>query len=214
MAGQLVLQGDFWGRLGPFPAGLERMVALAEAHPSVGVVGAYGLEGSQVVWTGLPYPGEVIPGRDAYRRYLLGGSYVFGTATSVLYRADLVRGHDPFYNEDNVHADMRACALLLKTSDFGFVHQILTVTRVRPESLSALSRDINTISPWKLADPGDARPPLPDRRGSRTAWTGRCPITTDSSAEARNCRPLGEKLLGISQAKFDRCGRRLQPEPF
>src|SRR4029077_4579099 len=45
-----------------FPHCLEKMATLAEAHPSVGLVGAYGLEGTQVVWTGLPYPSTVIPG--------------------------------------------------------------------------------------------------------------------------------------------------------
>src|ERR1700722_1459160 len=39
-----------------FPECLERMVAVAEEHSSIGIVGAYGLQGSQVVWTGLPYP--------------------------------------------------------------------------------------------------------------------------------------------------------------
>ncbi len=39
-----------------FPECLERMVSLAEANPSVGIVGAYGLQGDSVMWTGLPIP--------------------------------------------------------------------------------------------------------------------------------------------------------------
>src|ERR1700745_1608598 len=45
-----VVFGDDW----LFPECVERMVALAEANPSVGIVGAYGLQGSTVMWTGLP----------------------------------------------------------------------------------------------------------------------------------------------------------------
>jgi hypothetical protein len=59
------------------------------------------------------------------RRLLLDELYVFGTATSLLYRSDLVRGRDPFYNEGNLHADMEVCLELLKACDFGFVHQFL-----------------------------------------------------------------------------------------
>jgi len=69
---------------------------------------------------------------------------VFGSANAVLYRADLVRNNHPFFNEANIHGDTEACFSLLKSSDFGFVHQILTFTRVRLESLSAISSDLQT----------------------------------------------------------------------
>jgi glycosyltransferase involved in cell wall biosynthesis len=38
-----------------FPDCLEKMVGLAEDHPSVAIVGAYGLSGTKVAWAGLPY---------------------------------------------------------------------------------------------------------------------------------------------------------------
>ena len=133
-----------------FPECLEQMVAVAEAHPSVGVVGAYGLEGPQVVWTGLPYPSTVVSGHDICRRLFLDGLYVFGTATSLLYRADLVRSHKSFYNEANIHADMETCIALLNTCDFGFVHQVLTFTRVREQSRISMSRNMNTLAASNL----------------------------------------------------------------
>ena len=129
-----------------FPQCIEQMVAVAEEHPSVGIVGAYGLEGPQVMWTGLPYPSTVVSGREVCRWLFLEGLYVFGTATSLLYRADLVRSHDPFYDEGNLHADMETCVALLKTCDFGFVHQVLTFSRLREESLRTVSAQLNTYS--------------------------------------------------------------------
>ena len=135
-----VVLGDDW----IFPECLERMVALAESHPSVGIVGAYALEGEHVTLTGLPYQTNFMSGRDAVRRHLLERMYVFGTQNSVLYRADLVRDHEPFYNESNVQADTEACYALLKTSDFGFVHQVLTFTRVRAGSLNTISQQMET----------------------------------------------------------------------
>ena len=58
-----VVLGDDW----IFPECLERMVAIGEEHPSVGLVGAYVLEGQRVGLTGLPYPSSVLfaAGRSA-----------------------------------------------------------------------------------------------------------------------------------------------------
>ncbi|MGO8756753.1 MAG: glycosyltransferase family 2 protein [Terracidiphilus sp.] len=135
-----------------FPECLERMVSLAEANPSVGIVGAYGLQGDSVMWTGLPYPSEVVPGRELCRRYFLDGLYVFGTATSLLFRAELVRNRDPFFDESNLHSDCDTCLELLKNSDFGFVNQVLTFTRVRERSLLAFSTELNTFLAGRLHD--------------------------------------------------------------
>ena len=133
-----------------FPRCLEEMVSLAEKHPSVGIVGAYGLQEHEVMWTGLPYPSELVSGREVCRRLFLEGMYVFGTSTSVLYRSDLVRSQDPFYNEANLHADMEACFVLLKNCDFGFVHQVLTFKRWRPGSLGEITEDLQTLIPGHL----------------------------------------------------------------
>ena len=133
-----------------FPRCIEEMVGVAEEHPSVGIVGAYGLDGSNVLWVGLPYPSTVIPGHEVCRRLFLDGLYVFGTATSLLYRSDLVRDRDPFYREDNINADCETCVDLLKVCDFGFVSQILTFTRARKHSLSAMSAKINTFGVGRL----------------------------------------------------------------
>lgn len=134
-----------------FPECLERMVALAEAHPSVGLVNAYGLRDSMVVWTGLPYPSTVVPGRDACRQRLFNGTYVFGTGTSQLLRADLVRSGDPFYNESNLHCDSEACFRILQNSDFGFVHQILHYTRAPgTKSFTMLSHRLQTLEAMTL----------------------------------------------------------------
>jgi glycosyltransferase involved in cell wall biosynthesis len=127
-----------------FPECVEKMVALAEAHPSVGLVGAYAMEGEHIICTGLPYTSRVVDGRQICRRHLLEGLYLFGSANSVLYRSDLLRGHDSFYDEANIHADTEACFALLKGSDFGFVHQVLTFTRVRAGSETARSLDLHT----------------------------------------------------------------------
>ena len=146
-----VVAADDW----LFPDCLEKMVGVAEAHDTVAVVGAYGLYGlpeASVAWTGLPYPSTIVPGREACRARLLGGPYVFGTPTSVLYRADIVRTRHAFYNESNLHADAEVCFEFLKDRDFGFVHQILTFRRMQENSLTSYSKQVNTYLPANLYD--------------------------------------------------------------
>jgi glycosyltransferase involved in cell wall biosynthesis len=143
-----------------YPECIERMVGLAEKNPSVGIVGAYGLQGHEVAWAGLEYPGNwngseypstIVTGRELARRRFLGPQtyararlYVFGTATSVLFRSDIVRSQPSFYNEANLHADSEKSHEILKRYDFGFVHQVLTFNRVRPGSLTSFSKRMNT----------------------------------------------------------------------
>jgi hypothetical protein len=126
------------------------MVQVAEEHPSVGIVSAYGIRGTKLAWTGLPYPSTIFSGRDVCRRKFLEGVYVFGTATSQMLRSELIRSRNPFYNEANLHADTEVCFDLLRQWDFGFVHQVLTFTRVDDHSLDAFSRDFHTILPEAL----------------------------------------------------------------
>jgi glycosyltransferase involved in cell wall biosynthesis len=135
-----------------FPECVERMVRVAEENPSVAMVGAYGYGsyGMGVVWDGLPYSSTVVPGRELGRASLLGGPYVFGTATSLLFRCDLVRTRQTFYNESNLHADSEVCFELLAHHDFGFVHQVLTYSRFQDDSLASFSRKFNTYLPNKL----------------------------------------------------------------
>ncbi|HQY58813.1 MAG: glycosyltransferase family 2 protein [Nitrospira sp.] len=115
---------------------IAKMVELAEANPTVAVVGAYGLRKERVVWDGLPYPSSFMTGREVCRRVFLNGIFVFGTPTSVLFASDVVRSRPAFHNVDNEHADAEACFEVLTDRDFGFVHQVLSYTRVHSENAS------------------------------------------------------------------------------
>ena len=127
-----------------FPECIERMVSVAEECPSVGIVGAYVLQGQDVICTGLPYSSSVVSGLEICRQTVLNQLYVFGSAYAVLYRSDLVRERDPFFNEANIHGDTEACFAIFKNCDFGFVHQVLTFTRVRSGSLTEMSSDMQS----------------------------------------------------------------------
>ena len=123
-----VVQADDW----LFPNCVKTMVAVAETYPVVGIVAAYELEGDEVRLDGLPHPSPAVSGREICRLYFLKGKYLFGTPTSLLLRSELVRSRDPFYDERLApFEDGHACFDLLKTCDFGFVHQVLTYFTAR-----------------------------------------------------------------------------------
>lgn len=136
-----VVHADDW----LFPECLARMVEVAEAHPSVGVVSAYRLNENWVDLDGLPYPSTFMPGREICRISLLKFRlHIFGSPTSLLIRADLIRSRPAFYNESNIHADTEICYDLCQQVDFGFVHQVLTYTRRHNESMTSLTNRFNT----------------------------------------------------------------------
>jgi glycosyltransferase involved in cell wall biosynthesis len=126
-----------------FPRCLEEMVAVGEASPTAGIIGAYRLEEADVGCDGLAYPGALVPGKELCRRHLREGLFVFGTPTSVMYRTEVVKARTPFFQESSLHADTEACYEILETWDFGFVHQVLTFTRRENESISSALRDFN-----------------------------------------------------------------------
>jgi glycosyltransferase involved in cell wall biosynthesis len=113
-----------------FPQCLELMVDAAERDSSIGVVGAYSIEGRTVQFGGLPYPSPVVTGRAVCRLFFLEGYYVFGSPTQLLLRSDLVMARTPFYDEFYVpFEDAAAIFELLAHCSFGFVHQVLTFSR-------------------------------------------------------------------------------------
>jgi glycosyltransferase involved in cell wall biosynthesis len=142
-----------------FPECLARMVSVAENNPNVGIVGSYQLSGSgsdwrawRVRWTELPYPSTVVDGRHLCRLQLLGGPYVFGSPTSLMYRSDLVRAQEEFFPNATPFADTSACYKSLTNVDFGFVHQVLSYERIHEQTMSAAARSLNSYEPSHLSD--------------------------------------------------------------
>jgi len=135
-----------------FPECLSKMVEIAEANPSVGLVVAYSLAGKVVSFCGLEYERKVVRGSEICRASLLGGPFVLGNPTSSLYRADLVRASKAFYPSSNPHSDTTACYQLLKHADFGFVHQVLSCARIHPNSETSKSLKFGAIYLAMLGD--------------------------------------------------------------
>ncbi len=127
-----VVHADDW----LFPECITKMVELNEKHPSVGIVSAYRLDENEVNLDGLPYPSNCTSGKEIARKHLLQGTSYFGSPSALLVRSDLIRKREKFYEESHLATDTTACIDLLRESDFGFVHQVLTFCRRHEMSMT------------------------------------------------------------------------------
>jgi glycosyltransferase involved in cell wall biosynthesis len=116
------------------PNCVDLMVAAAQAHPTAGIVGSYGLWGKKVVSDGIPLSTTFISGRELSRLSLLDKLFCFWSPSALLVRSDFIRKRKNFYNGEHLHADDEACYEILEESDFAFVHQVLTFIRKHDES--------------------------------------------------------------------------------
>jgi glycosyltransferase involved in cell wall biosynthesis len=122
-----------------YPECIQKMVGVAESDPEIGLVSSYRLVHQKIKSDGLPYCRSIFDGREIGRLYIINQRNHFGSETSVLYRADLIRDADPFFKEDEYHTDTSACLRIMTNRKFGFVHQVLSYTRRSNVELSATS---------------------------------------------------------------------------
>jgi glycosyltransferase involved in cell wall biosynthesis len=138
------LMADDW----LYPECLEKMMSCARAHPSIGLVCAYALTGTTILFQGVrcaSSPTTFLEGRTAGRMALLGDAYFFGSPSTMLIRSDLIHKRRPFYNPVNLHADEESCYDVLRESDFGFVHQVLSFFRMHEQSQTSTARGFESI---------------------------------------------------------------------
>ena len=142
-----IIQADDW----LFPNCLQEMVTRAEMSPKIGIVSSYRLIEAEGAGFGLPVDRKVISGHAAARLHILGGLWLFGTPSTVMYSSDVVRARAPhFYPEDRFFHDTDAAFQIMFDHDLGFVHQVLTFTRFQPNSVTYneqhyLSREIDRV---------------------------------------------------------------------
>ena len=129
------------------PGCLELMVQTFEQSKSIGLVSSYWLHGDVIAGSGYPYPTPMLPGKECGRWSLRTGTYPFGSQTTVMYRSSLIRKQSPFYNESLPYADLEKCMEILAHQDFGFVHQVLSFSRVDDASITG---SIERFAPYAL----------------------------------------------------------------
>lgn len=134
-----MVQADDW----IYPECLEKLVAVAESDPAIVITSSYRLKGKQVIGEGVPYSKNVVPGSEICRIQLRTGVFAFGTPTTMLYRSDIINRTNPFYDEDSFFDDTDSCYRELRDAKFGFVHQVLSFSRVDDDSIRGRVQDLN-----------------------------------------------------------------------
>lgn len=131
-----LVQADDW----IYPQCLEAMVGVGERHSGIGIIGAYSLRGTSLRGEGLAVEQWRVPGRSAGRMQILENKCFTGSPTTVMYRADLVRGRQPFYELGRYHEDTEVAYEILRKHDLGFVHEVLSYQRVDDDSIMGRRR--------------------------------------------------------------------------
>jgi len=119
-----------------FPQCISHMVALGEEDPSIGFISAYQLIDKRVGPNGLEYPKKHFPGKEFGRRYLLYGMKLIAHPSANLIRSDIIRKREKVYDESYLGSDTSAFLDILSESNFGFVYQVLTFTRLHEQSVT------------------------------------------------------------------------------
>lgn len=118
------------------PDFIARTLELAERNENVVVVGCRlrhrGLDEKMTDWKAGQ---EVFEGREAIRYFLSGAAMIIAHQT--LIRADVLKHRRPFFDANVIACDTDTCLALLRTGDWGFVHETLATTREHADTYTA-----------------------------------------------------------------------------
>jgi glycosyltransferase involved in cell wall biosynthesis len=136
-----------------FPECLETMVQCALQQPAIGLVcccaetgdGRIVVDRLRSEQASTASPVTVFSGRAICRRSLLEDRNLFGSPTTMLVRADLIRKRTLFYDPINLHADAESGFDILQESDFAFVHRALAYIREHEESQTSLAAGLESM---------------------------------------------------------------------
>ena len=114
---------------------------------TVGLVTSYRLSDDGVDCVALPYWQVMATGSEITRQILLQGPMILGGPTAMLFRSELVRERDPFFDGRYWTADNEAALWTLSRSDLGYVHQVLTFQRRQPGRVFDWAMNMNDVRP-------------------------------------------------------------------
>jgi len=129
-----------------YPECLQKLIGVAERHPSVGLVSSLrSVSGDVEYRVPVARDQETCPGRHLVHQELLFREWGSGTPTTVLARAELARERPDFFDRSIWHADTDAAFRVCMDHDFGFVHEVLSYTRFHAAAQSSFSMRVNSL---------------------------------------------------------------------
>jgi glycosyltransferase involved in cell wall biosynthesis len=139
-----MLLSDDW----MYPQCVQQMIDVAEPNPRTALVSSYRLIEDQPDCFGVPVERSSFPGTEPCRWQLLGTARPFGSQSTVMYSARVVRDRAPsFFPENRFFMDVDVAFRILGNADFGFVHQVLTFSRYQSDTVTDTAQNFNC---WPL----------------------------------------------------------------
>lgn len=117
------------------PTAVEKMVAVAERDPAVGIVGCAIEREGQIEDPLWPRDTDIFEGHVAIERCFNGQGAILGP--HLIWRRELLEERHPFFDMDIIENDTEAALWVLLKWKFGFVHEPLGFTRVHPDRFTA-----------------------------------------------------------------------------
>ena len=120
---------------------LEKMVAVMEKYPTIGMCSSYRIDDTRIKCDGLSTnDGQFYKGRELLMRHIKQEVDITGSATTVLFKVEYLKKlprypeiHDP----DDFHCDTQLAFEMMEISDVGFVFQVLSYTRWHPDAYTS-----------------------------------------------------------------------------
>ena len=132
-----------------WPECIERMVALAESDPKIGLVGCYWFHGDGFRGEALPPQREVLDGDEVRREHLAKEVYCLGTPTTLLFRTLALSSLAPCFRSGLFFDDVDLCFRVLRDWKFGFVHSVLAFVRADNNGLFDAFADFDYIPAYR-----------------------------------------------------------------
>jgi hypothetical protein len=146
--------------------------------------------------------------------HLLKGAFLFGSPTTVMYRAEVVRARQPFFVLDRLHPDTEAVFEILKDHNFGFVPKILTFSRTQAESEMGSRRAFGPAALDRLQMVAQYGPHYlsPDELARTLKSAGRWHYSVLAQGLlADPLRKSSQDFWAYHQRGLDKIGKRVEP---
>jgi len=117
------------------PTAVEKMVAVAERDPKIGVVGCAIERDGAIEDPQWPKDTEIFEGHVAIERCFNGQGAIL--APHMIWRRELLEERHPFFDNDIIENDTEVALWVLLKWKLGFVHEPLGFTRVHPDRFTA-----------------------------------------------------------------------------
>ncbi len=116
-----------------FPESIEKMVALMEKFPSIGICSSYRLNDRMVDMDGLNiWDGNVFNGKELLYKQLCHTLDISGSNSTVMFSIEHLKKiprYPVIFDESTYHEDTELMYEIMNISDVGFVFQVLSYTR-------------------------------------------------------------------------------------